>query len=87
MLLRLPDLVLELDHELLERRGGQLGVQLDAQRLLLGFEDALEGVDFLVLALEAQHDVAVHRNEATVGVVGEALVARLARQARPRRRR
>ena len=80
-LLRLPDLVLVLDHELLERRGGQLRIQLDTQRLFLGFEDALEGVAVHVFALDAEHDVAVHRDEAAVGVVGEAVIAGLARQA------
>ncbi|CAB4809346.1 unannotated protein [freshwater metagenome] len=54
----------------LERSGWNLGIGLDAGRLLRGFELVLER-----LARHVEHDAAVHRNEATVAVVRETLVA------------
>src|SRR5581483_8384612 len=70
--------VFEFSDELAEVVGGEIGVELDATRLLLRLENDLEGVFFLALGLEAEDDVAVHGDEAAVGVVGEAGVARLA---------
>ncbi len=68
---------LELAHKLLERRGRQLRVDLHADGLLLGGEDDLERVVILLaLGLHFEHDVAVHGDEAAIGIVGEALVAR-----------
>ena len=54
----------------LERCCWDLGIGLDACSLLRSFELVFER-----LARHVEHDAAVHRNEATVAVVGEALVA------------
>ena len=46
------------------------------------FDDGFEGIDVLfVFGLHAEHDVAVHLYETTIGVVDEVGVARLGRQA------
>ena len=50
--------------------GGQVGVQLDVLVVLEGLQDALE-----VVMLQAHHHVAVHLDETTVGIVGEAGIA------------
>ena len=77
----LLDHALELDDQLLERLGRQLGVELHAVGLLLVVEDLVERIVILfVLRLEAEHDVAVHGDEAAIAVVGEPLVARLGGQ-------
>ena len=56
-------------------------LRVDAEGVLLGFEDGLERVDFFALRFEVEDDVAVHLDEAAVAVPGEALVAGLTRQA------
>ena len=67
---------LELGDQLAQRSGVQLRVQLDAACVLLAFEPRLEGVFVRVgLGAHAEHHVAVHLHEATVGVVGEARAA------------
>ena len=72
---------LEAGDQVLEVGGGQVGVGLDAAGVLLLLDDGLEGVDVvLVDGLEAEDDVAVHLDEAAVGVVDEALVAGLGDQ-------
>ena len=76
---------LEAGDEVLEVGGGQVGVALDAALVLLRLDDGLEGIDVvLVDGLEAEDDVAVHLDEAAVGVVDEALVAGLGHQGRGR---
>ncbi len=62
---------LELRDDVLERRSRQLPVLLHASGLLRLVEDAVE-----LLAVELEHDVREHHDEAAIGVVGEALVAR-----------
>ena len=76
------DLGLVLGHDLAEGVRGEVGVLLHAAGLLLTLEDGLEGVLVEVgLALQAEDDIAVHGDEAAVGVVGEALVAGAAGEA------
>ena len=53
----------------------QIGVERVAVLVLVVVEDFLE-----VVMPEAEHDVRVHRDEAAIGIVGEARVARFARQ-------
>ena len=72
----LLDEVLVLLAEAAERGGGDLGVVGDAVLLLGLVEQPVE-----VVALEVEHDAAVHRDEAPVGVVGEPGVAGLGGQA------
>ena len=68
---------LELLDQLLQVVGRQLGVVLHAALLLLGVDNLLEGVVVLLrCGLHAQHHVAVHLDEAAVGVPCEAGVAR-----------
>ena len=74
--LAFADRRLELVDQLAQIVGGQLGIELDAARVLLALQDLLERVDLgLRLRLQIEHDVAVHRDEAAVRVVGEARVA------------
>jgi hypothetical protein len=80
-LLALPDFVFELGNELLERGSRKVGVEFDAESMLLRLEDALEGVAFVVFALDAEDHVAVHGDEAPVRVEREPLVTGFARQA------
>jgi hypothetical protein len=69
---------LEADDEVLEVRGREVGVALDAAPVLLHLDDGLKRVDVvLVDGLEAEDDVAVHLDEAAVGIVDEARVAGL----------
>ena len=76
---------LEAGDEVLEVGGREVGIALDAALVLLPLDDDLEGVDVvLVDGLEAEDDVAVHLDEAAVGVVDEALVAGLGDQGRGR---
>ncbi len=55
--------------------GGEVGVEDEAVVVLMGLEDFLE-----MMVLHAEHDVAVHLDEAAVGIVGEAGVARRCRE-------
>ena len=72
----LLDRRLERGDELLEVVGGELGVEGDALGLLHRLEALLEHVALVVaLGLAAEHDVAVHADEAAVAVVGEPGVA------------
>jgi hypothetical protein len=66
----LDDLLVQLA-QILQRLGGQLGVALHARRLLRLFEWMFE-----VLAVDAEHDPSVHRDEPAVAVVREPLVRR-----------
>ena len=59
--------------------GRQIGVERVAVPVLVVVEDFLE-----VVVAEAEHHVGIHRDEATIGIVGEAWIARLARQRRDR---
>ncbi len=76
------DLGLELLDQFLEGRGGKLGIDLNAEGLLLGGKNDLEGVMVLfALGLHVQNHVTVHGDEAAVAVVGKALVTRRLGQA------
>ncbi len=66
------DLVLEQADQLLEVVGGEIGVALHAALLLHLFEEVLENV-----AVEVEHDVGIHLDEAPIGVIGEAGVTAL----------
>ncbi len=68
---------LELGDDLLELIGGQFVVVLDAGGLAGFVDDGFERVFVLLVAVDAQHDVAVHLHEAAIAVPGEALVAGL----------
>ena len=71
-----------LGHDLAQGVGGEVGVLSNAAGLLLALKDGLEGILVEVgLTLEAEDDVAVHGDEAAVGVVGEALIAGAASEA------
>ena len=48
----------------------EIGVERVALAVLVGVEDVLE-----MMVLEAHHDVGIHRDEAAIAVIGEALVA------------
>ena len=76
-----PDLGLEIPHELLQRVDRQLRIEAHAVRQLFLLEDDLEGVPLVpVNRFQAEDDVAVHRHEAAVAVPGEAGVLRDLRQ-------
>ncbi len=72
------DGTLEEAHEGLEVFNRKFGVEFDAFFFLHLLHDGFEGVDVgLRLGLHAEHHVAVHLHETTVGVPGEAGVAAL----------
>ena len=71
----LHDLLVGVD-QVAEQLGGDGGVRGGAGQLLGGVEQLVE-----LLTGDAQHDAAVHRHEAPVGVVGEALIVGLLGQA------
>jgi hypothetical protein len=76
---------LEPDDEVLEVGGREVGVALDATLVLFGLYDDLEGVDVVLMdRLEAEDDIAVHLDEAAVGIVDEALVTGLGDERRGR---
>src|SRR5206468_9945875 len=76
-----PHQRLELGHQLPERTGVEVGVELDAACALLFLEHELERIALGPgLRLEAEHDVAVHLDETAIAVVGKARVPGLARQ-------
>jgi hypothetical protein len=65
----LLDEVLVRPAQVLQRLGGDVGVGLATDRLALALQRLFEG-----FAVDAEHDARVHRDEAPVAVVGEALV-------------
>ena len=67
----------ELVRQLAQVFGREIGVGLDAARVLLFLENPLERVLLLALRLQAEDDVAVHLNEAAIRVPAEARVLRL----------
>ena len=71
----LRDDVLETGDDRLPILGGELGVEHGAAVELVVFEQLLE-----MVVVDAEHDLAVHLDEAAIAVIGEALVAALARQ-------
>jgi hypothetical protein len=78
----LMDQRLECADEFFKRLGIQLVVELHAGALLALFQQQVERVALLVrLGLEAEHNVAIHLDEAAVGVEGEAGVAGAAGEA------
>ncbi len=68
----LLDLVLEQADQLLHVLGAQLGVERHAALVLHVLENVLEDGRF-----HAEHDIAVHLDEAPVGIVGEARIVAL----------
>ena len=67
---RLLDLGLVLDDDLAPVVGLEVGVERVALAVLVVLEDVLE-----VVAVDVEHDVRIHLDEAAIAVVGEALVA------------
>ena len=72
---RLLNLGLVLDDDLAPIIGVEVGVERVALAVLVVFENVLE-----IVAVDVEHDIGIHLNEAAVAVVGEALVARAFRQ-------
>ena len=68
---QLRDLRLVVDDDLAPIVGGKVGVERLALAILELLEDLLE-----IVALDLQHDVRIHLDEAAIAVVGETLVAR-----------
>ncbi len=62
-------------HQIAPIVGRKLGIERVAVAVLVVVENLLE-----VVVLDPEHDVRIHRNEATIGVVGEAPIAGIARQ-------
>ena len=67
---RLLDLGLVVDDDLAPVVGLEVGVERIALAVLVMLEDVLE-----LVAVDVEHDVRIHLDEAAIAVVGEALVA------------
>ena len=67
---RLRDLFLVAGYDLSPIRGAEVGVERQALAVLEILKDALE-----IVAVDLEHHVRIHLNEAAVAVVGKALVA------------
>ena len=73
---------LEAFYQVFQLFNGEIFVEMNAANGLHFFDDGFEGIDVLfVFGLHAEHDVAVHLYETTIGVVDEVGVARFGRQA------